>query len=173
MTWRWIAWGSIGAVLAVRAAASLGVRVVETPSVPMGFYMTREPKGLVARGEYACLPVEGPLTPALLQSLWAGGRLPARWKSAPLFKRVLGVSGDVVAADPSGGVRINGALVPHSKAERFDANGEPLPRPTLPIVLAAGDVWLASEHERGFDSRYFGPVRSEALSCVGEPLWTW
>jgi type IV secretory pathway protease TraF len=68
-------------------------------------------------------------------------------------------------------VLINGALLPASVARQGD--GPIQPYADLPRELASGELWLASLHEEGFDSRYFGPVQRAALSCVAEPVWTW
>lgn len=50
-------------------------------------------------------------------------------------------------------------------------DGETLPKPTLPLVVRQGSVWLSSEHPRGIDSRYFGPVDTTFVRCRAELLW--
>lgn len=149
-----------------------GMRIVMTPSVPMGLYSTRalSPDVAVRVGDYVCLPPVGEASPMSLREAFRMAILPDEWRWRPFLKRVAAVEGDLVSYD--GGVRVNGRLLPASQAVEHDRHGRPLPHPTYPRRLAHGEVWLTSEHPRGFDSRYFGPVQRRALTCVGGPLWT-
>jgi conjugative transfer signal peptidase TraF len=121
-------------------------------------------------GEYVCLPPLSETSPASLHAAFRDGILPQEWRDRPFLKRVAAVEGDVISYD--GGVRVNGRLLPASQAADHDRHGRALPHPAYPRRLARGEVWLTSEHPRGFDSRYFGPVKRDALTCVGGPLWT-
>ena len=166
------AWSLVGLSL-VPSAHYAGVRIVTTPSVPMGLYATRalgedEVPGV---GAYVCLPPLSSEGPRALRQAFADGLLPSAWRTRPLLKRVSATAGDVVTYSEAG-VLVNGRALPSSVALRVDRQGNALPAPLYPQQLGPSEVWLASEHPRGFDSRYFGPVRVEALTCVGEPLWT-
>ena len=158
-----------GAVLQASGHALLCNR---SPSVPMGFYRARVGAVTGARvGEYVCLLGSGVHAPIALREAIAQGRVPAKWKYEPLLKIVTGVAGDEITYE-NDRVQINGTSLERSTALLADDHGHPLPRPPYPLVLAPGTVWLSSTHERGFDSRYFGPVSLAALSCVAAPLWT-
>src|SRR5581483_3260069 len=39
--------------------------------------------------------------------------------------------------------------------------------------VAAGEVWVMSNHPRGLDSRYFGPVPAASIISRLKPLLTW
>jgi conjugative transfer signal peptidase TraF len=157
---------------AVPASYVAGFRYVNTPSVPMGLYKTRPAPKPIQRGEYVCLLASGAHAPNVLRGAVASGLLPTEWKVQSLMKRVAGVWGDVVTYENRVGVLVNGIAIRDSVRLPKDSYGNALPSPRFPVVLEPGQVWLASEHARGFDSRYFGPVEVAALGCVGEPAWT-
>jgi conjugative transfer signal peptidase TraF len=164
----------VALAITLGALCGSGLRVVWTPSIPMGFYAT-EPLHvrLPTVGSYACLDPVHPRAPSVLREGLLYGELPRVWRNG-MMKRVAAVAGDVVSlAEGSQGVAINGVTLPNSVSTERDSAGRRLPRPLYPVVLRSDEVWLASEHPQGFDSRYFGPVRIAALTCVGEPLWTW
>jgi conjugative transfer signal peptidase TraF len=172
----WFAKGSfvaLGAVAALRLFAAAGALVVHTPSVPVGLYWRHATAAAPARGSYVCIEAVGPAAPAMLRSGVASGTLPQAWRSEPLVKRVAAVAGDVVSYDPARGVLVNGEVWPLSRVRSRDKTGRALTSATFPQTLEAGEVWLASEHELGYDSRYFGPVPVKALGCEARPVWTW
>ena len=79
----------------------------------------------------------------------------------PLIKRVAAIPGDLVEVNTSG-MRVNGSLWPHSVPLAHDQEGRSLrPYPFGVYRVPAGELWVMSNHPRGLDSRYFGPV-SEA-----------
>lgn len=158
-------------VHAWRASAHANLGFNTTESVPLGFYALYGPLPMPPRGAYVCLLGAGKQAPVALQHAIATGLAPSAWRSTPLLKQVVGVAGDAVSYE-QGHVFINGHPLPHSAIREADSLGQRLPRPSYPLTLAAGEVWLASQHEHGFDSRYFGPVRTAALTCEGRPLWT-
>lgn len=157
----------------VRVAAWQGALVVHTPSVPMGLYWRHElPLGGPARGAYVCVDAISPEAPAVLRDGVLSGWLPSDWRSQVLVKRVAAVPGQRVAYVEGQGVMVDNELLRASRPQSADSHGTPLPQPSYPVDLQGGQVWLSSEHGRGFDSRYFGAVNVGALSCVAEPLWT-
>jgi conjugative transfer signal peptidase TraF len=161
-------------VHAAHVAAEAGLLVVYTPSVPVGVYWRYE-LGRVGPypGEYVCLESRSRAAPPLLREGLSAGWLPKAWLNEPLVKRVAGVAGDRVSYERERGVLINGKALPSSVARESEGAKHALPYPLLPRELEADELWVASEHEAGFDSRYFGPVARSALSCVAEPVWTW
>jgi type IV secretory pathway protease TraF len=52
-----------------------------------------------------------------------------------------------------------------------DSEGYPLPKFPLPVYLDRDEYWLGSPSERGFDSRYFGPVKRRAISSKAVPMF--
>lgn len=165
MTWSAAVWGALGVAALPCVLGAAGLRVVLTGSVPPGLYETRELLGAPQRGQYVCVEARAATAPEVLRFGHDG--------FAVLLKRVDGVPGDRIEQTSTGLIAVNGRPLALSKRLVADSEGAPLPHPALPVTLGAGQVWLMSEHARGFDSRYFGPISIAALSCVGEPLWTW
>ena len=156
------------------AVFGLGLEIVDTPSVPIGLYVRhRLGDRPIERGEYVCFEAWRTTAPALLRVALERGAVPVAWgQSERLTKRVGAVAGDRVDYVHER-VTVNGVPLASSAALAVTSRGVVLPKPTYPMVLGADEVWLSSEHERGFDSRYFGPVKRAALSCRAELLWQW
>lgn len=162
--------GCLGAA-GLCAANAYGLMFIYTPSVPLGFYRRHALSSDARVGEYVCVDAVNAYAPAELRLRVRDGRLPATWTHEPLVKRVVGVAGATVTADRAG-VHVDGVRVPRSVAHVRDGLGHALPSPSYPVRLEPDEVWLASTHSEGFDSRYFGAVNRAALSCVAEALWT-
>lgn len=150
----------------------LGLRFNRTHSVPMGFYwaISKNPN----KGDYVSFcPAE---TPVIRQAVERGylaiGNCPGHVER--LLKIVVAMAGDNVSIQPDG-VRINGQLLPNSQVLNRDGLGRPLaPFALKSIRLQANELWVMTDHNnRSFDSRYFGPIRTEQVSDVVKPLWTW
>ncbi len=79
----------------------------------------------------------------------------------PLIKSVLAVSGDEVCYHKTG-VRVpNGSVIPLLGRDR---SGREMPVLSGCIVLKPDEYFIASpDVQAGFDSRYFGPVRTENI----------
>jgi conjugative transfer signal peptidase TraF len=163
--------GCLGAA-AICASNALGLMFVYTPSVPVGFYRRHALPPRATVGEYVCVDAVSAYAPGDLRRRVRDGQLPAAWTHEPLVKRVVGAGGATVTADRDG-VKVDGVPVPKSVAHAQDGLGHALPSPPYPVTLRSDEVWLASTHSEGFDSRYFGAVNRAALSCVAEPVWTW
>jgi conjugative transfer signal peptidase TraF len=80
----------------------------------------------------------------------------------PMLKRVAGVPGDTVVLK-DGFLSVNGAAARITIASRDSFGGELSAWPT-PLTLRPGWYWLTSDPERGFDSRYFGPIHHDAFT---------
>ncbi len=154
-------------------ARTTHVYIPTSASVPFGLYRaTRVPRWDTLRDHLVllCLPQT--------VGRWAHGRGYIGVGScvggvSPLGKMVVGVPGDTVRVTAAG-VTVNGAQIPNSRPLRIDTQRRQLPQQSDTIqILAPGTIWLASPHHaRGFDSRYFGAVPSNAIREVLEPLWT-
>jgi type IV secretory pathway protease TraF len=81
--------------------------------------------------------------------------------------------GDVVNASARG-VRLDGILWPHSAPLTHDLEGRSLrPYPFGTYRVPAGQLWVMSNHPRGLDSRYFGPVTESSVISPLVPIVTW
>lgn len=161
----------LGAGLAVAGLGVLGFRFNLTSSLPVGVY--RVTSAAPARGSivHACLPPEvadfardrGYLGPG---SCASGVR--------PLGKQVLALGGDVVSLGPEA-IHVNGTRVSRSSTVSRDSRGRPLPHyPWGEYRLRPGQLWLFSSYRvNAYDSRYFGPIETERVVSVLEPVWTW
>lgn len=159
----------LGAVVALLGV--LGFRFNLTRSLPVGVYRVTPEAAVRGAIVNVCLPREvaefarerGYLGPG---SCEGGVR--------PLGKAVLALEGDVVTLQPDG-IRVNGAAVPRSATVPRDSRGRPLPHyPWGEYRLGPGQIWLFSPYRpTAYDSRYFGPVRLDAIVSVLEPVWTW
>jgi len=92
-----------------------------------------------------------------------------RIENQPMLKRVAGVPGDAVVIK-DGFLSVNGALTKITIASQ-DSHGEKLQAYPTPIILPPNHYWLTSDPERGFDSRYFGPLPGEAFTHKAFPLF--
>lgn len=156
------------------AAETLDLAIVYTPSVPRGIYRMHDLEERPLRpGDYVCVEGWRPAAPEAIRQAAHRGQVPRSWvQGERLAKRVAGIAGDRIEY-VQGHLEVNGVAVPQSTVLEHDSAGGRLPHPSLPYRLQDGEVWLASDHDRGFDSRYFGAVRLAALSCRGELWWRW
>src|SRR5688500_8031342 len=92
--------------------------------------------------------------------------------SAPIGKRVAARHGDTVDVTAAG-IAVNGRPIPNTRTLRTDSDGRSLPHLTHGRYLVSTDeVWLLSTHStRSFDSRYFGPVRSDLIVNRVRPVF--
>lgn len=156
-----------GTVAAVRGA---GLRIQHTPSLPMGLYRTVA--GAPVRGAIGlwCLPVATATAGRTLGYLAAGS---CAGGTEPLGKIVLGVAGDTIRYGPAG-VVLNGRVIPNTRPLTRDSRGRLLAHvPFGTYVLRTGEVWVFSPFSSAsWDSRYFGPIPTSALSSLVTPVWT-
>lgn len=148
------------ATLALGAGWALGLRLNLTESIPAGLYHESAPApGALRRGELvlACLPIE------LAKFARERGYLPrgnCPGATMPVGKLVIATAGDTVTLSDSG-IRINGGLLARSLPLMQDRSHRPLPEFARGrYIVAHGTIWLGSQSEAGFDSRYFGAVPS-------------
>jgi conjugative transfer signal peptidase TraF len=150
-------------LIGYRLPTALGYCLNLTPSEPVGIY--RLVKGGAERG--ALVLLKQPTGPtALVLHRYAPANI-------PLIKRVAAVAGDVVQVGAHG-VRIDGTLWPDSAPLDRDAEGKSLqPYPFATYRVRTGQIWVMSEHPRGIDSRYFGPVTETSIISRLTPVTLW
>lgn len=149
-------------------AGALAVRINNTPSMPRGLYLL-DPLHEPARGDLVSLCAPGAWAALARERGYLGeGLCPEGTK--PLLKRLVGVSGDVVAMVPEG-VLVNDVARPRSAPHDHDRNGRSLPAPHSGGTIPSGFGLALSEHPDGFDARYFGWVPLGAMTRV-VPLLT-
>jgi conjugative transfer signal peptidase TraF len=90
--------------------------------------------------------------------------------SEPLLKTVVAIAGDDVTVSPSG-VAVNGRLLRDSESLAVDRAGRPLVSwPRGHFRMARGAIWLHADHERSWDSRYWGPVPTRNVLAKALPV---
>lgn len=150
----------------------LGLRFNRTRSVAPGFYWVIQKKP--EKGDFVSFcPAESPLTRLAIERGYFGfGNCPGHVER--LLKIVVGCAGDNISVNQYG-VLINGTLLAQSAPLTMDGLERPLASfSAKPIPLKPDELWVMTDHNRlSFDSRYFGPIRSEQVSDVVKPLWTW
>jgi conjugative transfer signal peptidase TraF len=148
--------------------ALIGLRVNASPSLPVGIYV-------ITSDEAATLVEFCPSEPyaSLASSRDYRERGNCTDGGAPLMKPVAASFGDIVEFSEAG-IAVNGKVLPNSKPLRVDMNHRPLQHwPFGTYRVQRGTVWLVSTYNpRSFDSRYFGPVRSDAIRDRLKPLLT-
>ncbi len=144
--------------LAAAAGSSLTLNL--SPSVPLGFYVLR-PRGIPRQGDVVALSVP----PAVRDLVARRGYLPPGYT---LLKHVVAVSGDAVCFCDhrfTAHGQLIGTIAP------TDTEGRPLVPSTFCGPLPSGMAVIATDADRSFDSRYFGPVAVSTLT-VARALWT-
>lgn len=130
-----------------------------TRSVPIGLWWVVD--GSLCRGDFVLVPIG-----AFKSTDWVPEKVWSRnaWgERKPFLKRVAGLPGEKVEVGEYGLIRINGTIVPKSSPLSSDRLGRRMQAFTLPVVLSDNEIWMTSDSERGFDSRYLGPA--DASQC--------
>jgi conjugative transfer signal peptidase TraF len=130
-----------------------------SPSVPVGLY--RIDPGPVRRADLVLVR----LPPVVAELAARRNYLP---KSAYLIKFVVAVARDQVCRL---GDRIFVGGVPAARALARDSLGRPMPSWQGCRQLASGDLFLLTDDQQSFDSRYFGVVSARDVVGRVVPLW--
>ncbi len=139
--------------LAFIIPAVAGIRINESPSLPIGLYVISEESGQLV--EFC--PAEPFASLAMQRAYRSSGNCPDG--GAPLMKPEVAHEGDIVELNFRG-VAVNGKLLLNSAPLSFDTAGRPLPHwPFGRFDVPSDKVWVISSYNlRSFDSRYIGPV---------------
>jgi conjugative transfer signal peptidase TraF len=146
----------------------VGLRINASPSLPVGLYVTStNPEANLV--EFC--PAEPFASFAISRGYRDGGA--CRDGAAPLMKPVVAQAGDVVEMSAEG-IAVNGRLLANTAPRTTDSIRRPLISwPVGRYVVAPDTIWVASSHHpRSFDSRYFGPVPTNAIRDHVRPLLT-
>ncbi|MBE0581927.1 conjugative transfer signal peptidase TraF [Devosia sp.] len=144
-----------------------GLRLNLTPSYPLGIWRIQpiDREAVIGDLVFICPPD----TPAFVLGV-ERGYLPAGLcpsGTAPLIKTVVAVVGQVVEVGDS--IVIDGIELPNSRIRSMDAEGRPL------SVFAGGQVppgsvFLHSDFDGSYDSRYFGPLPASGILGFAAPV---
>ncbi len=155
-----------GLVLLVATYLALPWRILYngTPSVPTGWYLLHKDQS----------PKLGDLTTAKYQEpAWARSQSVPIPDGLLLLKHIMAVAGDDLRVDGNLVLRcIEGACTPIGKRLPDGYKGMHFPSLELPAQVPEGYVYLGTDYEKGWDSRYLGLFPVEALQGVAEPLFT-
>jgi len=147
----------------VMAHPSVGLVYNPSNSAPRGWYLMTTAKHIHA-GDWIIARL--PWTAAQLAE--RRGYLP---RTVTLLKRVAAVEGDSVC-EQNGAVMINKTVV--AQALKHDGAGRELTAWQGCRRLDADEIFLLSvTHPASFDSRYFGPMRRDAVIGSAMSAWTW
>jgi type IV secretory pathway protease TraF len=134
----------------------LGVRINISSSLPQRIWILHsiDETEKIQRGEYVLV------SPKKLDV----SRFPLKTafkyiekNNLPYLKQVLALPGDTVTD--------RGNILSQ------DSDGNLLPEFPVPYTLEKDEYWLTSHWERGFDSRYFGPVKRSDIFAKAEPIF--
>ena len=85
------------------------------------------------------------------------------------MKRIVAVCGDHVKISAEG-MFVNGSYF--GPVQAFDSEGFFLPRLNKTFVLKDDELFMAGDHKRSFDCRYFGPVKKTKIYGLAKPFLT-
>jgi conjugative transfer signal peptidase TraF len=167
------AWLSIGLFAAfVLCAHAVGLRINESPSLPIGVWRISPLRHEVRRDDIVsfCPPDIGVFREAYRRGYLGSGQCEGGYE--PLLKPIAAIEGDHLTRTKEG-IRINGRLVANSKSLPRDRSGRPLPSAGAnDVIVAKGEVWVISSYNPlSFDSRYFGPVPVSNIEGTARPLF--
>lgn len=161
-----VAFGIAGSIT---FASWCGVKVNLSDSIARGLWLVSSRD--VSVGEYVmvCPPNTALIATARARGYISSGRCPGDF--APLMKRVVAAAGDTVTIEEDG-VRVNGAMLPHSAPRERDGSGRPLTAwNQRRFVVGQDDLLLYGDGTpSSFDGRYFGPVPRKLVQGVIDPL---
>ncbi|MDR2780552.1 MAG: S26 family signal peptidase, partial [Synergistaceae bacterium] len=136
---------------------SLGYRVNRSSSLPGHVYRITplEENEPLVTGDIVLIDLSK-ISNSVIERGMERGYVSGAWNQ-PMLKQIGAIPGDTVVLR-DGHLLVNGeAAAKMTVASRDSFGGELFPWPT-PVTLRQNQYWLTSEPERGFDSRYFGPI---------------
>jgi conjugative transfer signal peptidase TraF len=148
---------------------AFGIRLNRSDSLPGIMYRTVPLKEgeAINVGDRVLIDLSKIANPVIERSIERG--YVTRTANQPMLKQIAGVPGDAVAIE-DGFLSVNGELTKITVASQDSRGGKLQAYPT-PITLPPNRYWLTSDPERGFDSRYFGPIHRDAFTHKAFPLF--
>ena len=166
----WLGMGLFAAL--ILCAHSAGLRVNESPSLPIGIWRVSPLERDLRRGDIVsfCPPDTPAFREAWLRGYLSAGHCEGGYE--PLLKPVAAIAGDRVSGTDDG-ISINGQLIANSKSQNRDGVGRTLPSAEAhDTFVAKGEVWVISSYNPlSFDSRYFGSVPISRIEGLAHPLF--
>ncbi|MEO5755758.1 MAG: conjugative transfer signal peptidase TraF [Mesorhizobium sp.] len=160
-----------GSGIAALAAAGWvgGLRVNLTPSEPLGLWRIATMDRPVAPGDlvFICPPDTPTIRLGRERGYLHRGLCPG-WFS-PLIKTVAAIEGQ--RFEIGAGVSIDGTPLAHSQLRAADAKGRAL-APFAGGIVPTAHLFLHSDFEGSYDSRYFGPIPGAGLLGLARPVLT-
>jgi conjugative transfer signal peptidase TraF len=155
------------AALALYMLYALGYRANLSESLPGYLYRVTplEPGEAIERGGCVLIDLSGFRNPVIELGIRRGYVS----RVQKMLKEIGAVPGDEVTLQ-DGLLFVNGESTPMFISSG-DSRGNPLCAYPTPLVLSDDCYWLVSIPHRGFDSRYFGPVRRECITHRAELLF--
>jgi conjugative transfer signal peptidase TraF len=166
----WLGMGLFAAL--ILCAHSAGLRVNESPSLPIGIWRVSPlDRELRSADVVSFCPPDTPTFREARRRDYVGTGL-CEGAYEPLLKPVAAVAGDRVGQTDDG-ISINGRLIANSKSLNRDGLGRTLPSPGAhDVIVAKGEVWVISSYNPlSFDSRYFGPIPISNTEGLARPLF--
>jgi conjugative transfer signal peptidase TraF len=158
----------------ILAAHAAGLRINETPSLPMGLWLIEARPQVIERGQIVsfCPPDMVLFRLGRDRGYLSRGRCPGDFE--PMLKPVVAVEGDEVEVTDRG-VAVNGQLIANTAPRLQDSAGRAMPPARFGShAVGPGEVWFVSSFTpSSFDSRYFGPVLAAQIEGSAWPLWVW
>lgn len=148
------------------AANAAGLRYNHTASMPLGIWHVVSKPGYQRDDTVeACLPADWNV-PYL-----GPGNCPG--SKEPVLKVIVAVADDNVLLDEEG-MWVNGLLLKDTQPLSHDGRGAVLHAyPAGHYTVGTDEIWLVSQEQISFDSRYFGPIKATSIRGAAKPIWTW
>ena len=146
---------------------ALGYRVNRSASLPFLVYKTTPliQDSEIKRSDHVIIDLSKTSNPVIRTGV-ERGYVNLR---EPMLKQIGAVPGDTVVLK-GGFLFVNDETTKMAIASHDSYGGDLYAFPT-PITLQPGQYWLVSDPERGFDSRYFGPVNRSAFTHRANPVF--
>jgi conjugative transfer signal peptidase TraF len=149
---------------------ALGYRVNRSESLPGHIYRitSLEENEPLKSGDIVLIDLSKISNPVIDRGI-ERGYVSRAWNQ-PMLKRIGAIPGDTVSLKDEA-LFVNGETAGKiTVASRDSFGGELSPWPT-PLTLPPNHYWLVSHPERGFDSRYFGPIHRSAFTHKAEQIY--
>lgn len=148
---------------------TFGVRVNRSDSLPGILYRIVPLKEgeAVNTGDCVLIDLSKISNPVIERGIERG--YVTKTENQPMLKQIGGLPGDTVVIK-DGFLSVNGEAVKITVASQDSRGGRLSAYPT-PITLPPNHYWLTSDPERGFDSRYFGPLLGDSFTHKAFPLF--